>query len=109
MVSLSGSGHKLSAGICFAPCKEFPHMDPAPVQRCLERDEVNPVASIYPNSLNGALSLPPVLMDFRALHRLAVLLASKGPWKFTGLKDAASDRFATNIARPPSQPSAGIF
>jgi len=39
--SLPGSGRKLSAGIYFAPCNpEFriiPYMDPAPVQRRLER------------------------------------------------------------------------
>jgi hypothetical protein len=29
-------------------------MDPAPVQRSLERDEVIPVASVYPASVNGA-------------------------------------------------------
>jgi hypothetical protein len=54
----------------------FPYMDPAPVQRGLERDEVNPVASIYPASVNGALSLPRALMDFRA---------SSLPYRFAGL------------------------
>jgi hypothetical protein len=38
-------------------------MDPAPVQRDVERDDVIPVASVYPASVNGALCLPRALMD----------------------------------------------
>jgi hypothetical protein len=33
---------------------ESPYMDPARVQRSLERDEMIPVASVYPASVNGA-------------------------------------------------------
>jgi hypothetical protein len=83
-------------------------MDPAPVQRGLERDDLIPVASIYPASVNGALCLPRALMDFRASSLPYRFHDLKGPWKFTGLKDAGSDRFAISITRPPSQPLAGI-
>ena len=34
---------------------QFPYMDPAPEQRGLERDDMIPVASVYPASVNGAL------------------------------------------------------
>jgi len=54
----------------------FPYMDPAPVQRGLERDDMIPVASVYPASVNGALCLPRALMDFRA---------SSLPNRFAGL------------------------
>jgi hypothetical protein len=46
-------------------------------------------------------------MDFRASSSPYRFAGLKGPWKFTGLEDAGSDRFAINIAKPPSQPLAG--
>jgi hypothetical protein len=47
-------------------------------------------------------------MDFRASSLPYRFHDLKGPWKFTGLEDAGSDRFAISITRPPSQPLAGI-
>jgi hypothetical protein len=82
-------------------------MDPAPVQRDVERDDAIPVAFIYPASVNGALCLPRALMDFRASSSPYRFAGLKGPWKFTGSEDVGSDRFAINIVRPPLQPSAG--
>ena len=79
-------------------------MDPALVQRGLERDDRIPVASVYPASVNGAWGLPRALMDFRGSSSPYRFAGLKGPWKFTGLEDAGSDRFAINIAKPPSQP-----
>jgi hypothetical protein len=83
-------------------------MDPAPVQRGLERDDRIPVASVYPASVSGALCLPRALMDFRASSSPYRFAGLKGPWKFTGFEDAGSDRFAISITGPPSQPLAGI-
>jgi hypothetical protein len=80
-------------------------MDPALVQRDVE-DDVIPVASVYPASVNEALCLPRALMDFRASSSPYRFAGLKGPWKFTGSEDAGPDRFAINIARPPSQPLA---
>src|ERR1700682_5940290 len=45
-------------------------------------------------------------MDFRASSLPNRFVGLRGPWKFTGLEDAGSDRFAINIARQPSQPLA---
>ena len=81
-------------------------MDPAPVQRGLERDDLIPVASVYPASVNGLCACPGPLMDFRASSSPYRFAGLKGPWKFTGSEDAGSDRFAINIARSPSQPLA---
>jgi hypothetical protein len=52
------------------------------------------------------LCLPRALMDFRASSSPYRFAGLKGPWKFTGSEDAGPDRFAINIARPPSQPLA---
>src|SRR5580658_9086374 len=46
-------------------------------------------------------------MDFRASPSPYRFAGLKGPWKFTGSEDAGSDRFAINIAKPPSKPLAG--
>jgi hypothetical protein len=46
-------------------------------------------------------------MDFRSSSLPYRFAGLRGPWKFTGLEDAGPDRFAINIARPPSQPLAG--
>jgi hypothetical protein len=63
-------------------------MDPAPVQRDVERDDAIPVAFIYPASVNGALCLPRALMDFRASSSPYRFAGLKGPRKFTGSEDA---------------------
>ena len=59
-----------------SPYPELSYMDPAPEQRGLEHDDMIPVASVYPASVNGALCLPRALMDFRA---------SSSPYRFAGL------------------------
>jgi hypothetical protein len=38
---------------------EFPYMDPARLPKRLERDELNPMTSIYPASVNGAVAIAP--------------------------------------------------
>jgi hypothetical protein len=59
------------------------------MQRDLERDDMIPVAPVYPASVNGALCLPRALMDFRASSSPYRFAGLKEPWKFTGSEDAA--------------------
>ncbi len=82
-------------------------MDPASVQRRLKHDDMIPVASVYPASVMGRCDCPGARWICARLHCLAVLPASEGLGD-TGSEDAGPDRFAINIARPPSQPAAGI-
>ena len=70
-----------------APCAasaiklRFPYMDPAPVQRGLERDAMIPVASVYPASVNGPRRRDAILEAFRVVASIAIVPAIEGgPW-----------------------------